>query len=97
MAYDRKDDDSTVPRSVFWLFALWVILVLAALVWGVDNAEATLGESARRSLAADGHAVVVDCEADGTRTRNHWIASTKKRGSQSSAGGFVYRRVGYRS
>jgi OOP family OmpA-OmpF porin len=42
------------------LVALWVILVLAALVWGVDNAEATLGESARRSLAADGHAVVVD-------------------------------------
>lgn len=60
MANDRKADDLTFPKSIFWLFAFWVILVLVALVWGVDNAEATLGSSARRSLAADGHAIVVD-------------------------------------
>ena len=60
MAYDRKAGGLAVPRSVFWLAALWVVLVLAALVWGVDNAETSLGDSARRSLAADGHAIVVD-------------------------------------
>ena len=60
VAYDRKAVDSRAPRSIFWLLAFWVILVLAALVWGVDNAEATLQDSARRTLAAEGHDIVVD-------------------------------------
>jgi OOP family OmpA-OmpF porin len=60
VSYDRKAVDSRAPRSIFWLLAFWVILLLAALVWGVDNAEATLGDSARRALAAGGHDIVVD-------------------------------------
>jgi OOP family OmpA-OmpF porin len=51
---------STIPSSVFWLLALWVVMVLVALVWGVDNAEATLRDAARRRIAADGHNIAVD-------------------------------------
>jgi OOP family OmpA-OmpF porin len=46
--------------AIFWLLAVWVIVVLVALVWGVDNAEATLRDSARASLVADGHNIAVD-------------------------------------
>jgi OOP family OmpA-OmpF porin len=40
--------------------ALWVVVVLAALVWGVDNAESTLRNAAREQLAASGYDVSVD-------------------------------------
>ena len=29
---------------VFWLLAIWVLLLLGAMVWGIDNAETTLRE-----------------------------------------------------
>lgn len=57
---DGRASSSTIPSSVFWLLALWVVMVLVALVWGVDNAEATLGDAARRRIAADGHNIAVD-------------------------------------
>lgn len=60
MAYDRYGESGAMPRSVFWLLAMWVILVIAALVWGVDNAETTLRSEARTSLEANGHNVAVD-------------------------------------
>ena len=34
--------NAAVPPTIFWLLAIWVVLVLAALVWGVDNAETKL-------------------------------------------------------
>lgn len=52
--YDRSAEER-IPRSIFWLFGLWVALALAALVWGVDNVETSLRDSARRSLAVAGH------------------------------------------
>lgn len=52
--------DSNIPKSIFWLLASWVVLLLVALVWGVDNAETTLLDDTRTSLSADGHSVVVD-------------------------------------
>lgn len=60
MEYDRYGESGAMPRSVFWLLAMWVILVIAALVWGVDNAETTLRAAARTSLEANGHNVAVD-------------------------------------
>lgn len=60
MAYDGRAGSQAVPLAVFWLLALWVIVVLVALVWGVDNAETTLGARARASLAADGYDIAVD-------------------------------------
>lgn len=60
MAYDRQTGEQAIPLAIFWLLAIWVIVVLVALVWGVDNAEATLGDSARASLVADGHNIAVD-------------------------------------
>ena len=45
---------------MFWLLALWVLLLLGAMVWGIDNAETTLREAARRSLGADRGNIAVD-------------------------------------
>lgn len=52
--------EATLPRPVFWLLAMWVLLVLVTLAWGVDNAETRLRADARQALTADGHDVVVD-------------------------------------
>ena len=60
MAYDRNGASGAIPRSVFWLLALWVVVVLAALVWGIDNAESTLRASARASLESSDQNVAVD-------------------------------------
>lgn len=60
MAYDGRASSRPVPLSIFWLLALWVIVVLVALVWGVDNAETTLRDDARASLIANGYDVAVD-------------------------------------
>ncbi len=42
------------------MLALWVVVVLVALVWGVDNAETDLRQRALDRLAADGHDVAID-------------------------------------
>jgi OOP family OmpA-OmpF porin len=60
VANDLSAGDATVPRSVFWLLAIWVLLLLGAMVWGIDNAETTLREAARRSLGSDRSNVAVD-------------------------------------
>ncbi len=60
MEYDRYGESGAMPRSVLWLLAMWVVLVIAALVWGVDNAETTLRSEARTSLEANGQDVAVD-------------------------------------
>jgi OOP family OmpA-OmpF porin len=67
VAYDRRAESQTVPLVIFWLLALWVLVVLVALVWGVDNAETTLRAAARASLAADGHDIAVDFSGRDTR------------------------------
>jgi hypothetical protein len=59
VAYDQSGAGA-IPSSVFWLLGMWVIVVLGALVWGVDNAETTLRAEARASLLPDGHNVAVD-------------------------------------
>ncbi len=60
MVQDDNTDYTGIPPLIFWLLATWVVLVLLALVWGVDNAETTLREDARSNLAQDGHNIVVD-------------------------------------
>ena len=60
MSFDRRADSAALPQVVFWLMGLWVVVVLVALVWGVDNAEVTLRDTAREQLAAAGHDVSVD-------------------------------------
>lgn len=57
--YDNAAD-SNIPKSIFWLLAIWVVLILVALVWGVANAETTLREDVRRRLAEEGHNVAAD-------------------------------------
>ena len=60
MAHDWRTESATVPPSVLWLLALWVIVVLAALVWGVDNAETGLRAAASASLEAEDLDIAVD-------------------------------------
>ena len=60
MAQETNAYGAVVPRSVFWLLAIWVLVVLAALVWGIDHAESTLRVDARESLTENGHNVAVD-------------------------------------
>ncbi len=55
---------SSVPTSVFWLFALWILVLLVSLVWGVGNAESKLRESTRTALADGGYDIAVDCARD---------------------------------
>jgi OmpA-OmpF porin, OOP family len=45
---------SGIPITVFWLLAIWVVLVLAALVWGIDNAESQLRFETRSVLSQSG-------------------------------------------
>lgn len=40
-----------IPMTIFWLLAIWVVLVLAALVWGIENAESQLRTETRRVLS----------------------------------------------
>ena len=40
-----------VPTAVFWLLAIWIVVVLATLVWGVGNAESQLRSATRAALA----------------------------------------------
>lgn len=42
---------SGIPVTIFWLLAIWVVLVLAALVWGIENAESQLRVATRSTLA----------------------------------------------
>ena len=49
-----KDSQPGIPVAVFWLLAIWVVLVLAALVWGVDNAETKVRHETRAALEASG-------------------------------------------
>ncbi len=60
MSFDRRADSTALPQLILWLMGLWVVVVLVALVWGVDNAEATLRDTAREQLAAAGYDVSVD-------------------------------------
>ncbi|MDJ0497010.1 MAG: OmpA family protein [Acidimicrobiia bacterium] len=60
MSFDRRADSTALPQAILWLMGLWVVVVLVALVWGVDNAEATLRDTAREQLAAAGYDVSVD-------------------------------------
>ncbi|MCP4965833.1 MAG: OmpA family protein [bacterium] len=60
MAREENAYGGAVPRTVFWLLAIWVLVVLAALVWGIEHAETTLRTDARDSLNEDGHNVAVD-------------------------------------
>lgn len=60
MAFDQSGESGAIPGTVFWLLALWVIVVLAALVWGVDNAETSLRAEARFTLENDEHNIAVD-------------------------------------
>lgn len=60
MAQEKNVYGAVVPRSVFWLLAVWVVVVLGALVWGIDHAESTLRADARTSLTENGHDVAVD-------------------------------------
>jgi OOP family OmpA-OmpF porin len=60
VAYDHRTGATAVPNSIFWLLAIWVIVVLFALVWGVSNAETSLRDDARERLAAEGYSVAVD-------------------------------------
>lgn len=60
MADHDRYGSPAIPTSVFWLLALWVVVVLVALVWGVDNAETDLRQRALDHLAADGHDVAID-------------------------------------
>jgi len=60
VAYDRNVESGTVPRTVFWLLAIWIALVLLALVWGVDNAETTLRAEARADLEVLDQTIAVD-------------------------------------
>lgn len=60
MAYDDRTGSPVIPITIFWLLALWVVVVLIALVWGVDNAETGLRDRARERIAASGYDVAVD-------------------------------------
>ncbi len=59
MTYDQRADSAALPKLIFWLMGLWVVVVLVALVWGVDNAETTLREAARQELDEAGYSVSV--------------------------------------
>lgn len=60
MAYDDRTGRPVIPIAILWLLALWVVVVLVALVWGVDNAETGLRDRARQRIAASGYDVAVD-------------------------------------
>ncbi len=51
---------AAIPKSILWLLALWVVVILFALVWGIGNAETTLLQHSRVSLAEAGYDVAVD-------------------------------------
>lgn len=51
---------SSVPTLVLWLLALWVVLLLGTLVWGVGNAETRLRADAQALLEEDGRGLAVD-------------------------------------
>jgi OOP family OmpA-OmpF porin len=51
---------SGIPATIFWLLAIWVVFVLATLVWGIDNAESQLRTETGAVLAQSGHAVTFD-------------------------------------
>ncbi|MDJ0924243.1 MAG: OmpA family protein [Acidimicrobiia bacterium] len=60
MAYDRRAERTAVPPSILWLLAVWVVVVLTAVVWGIDNAETQLRDQARAAVEATNHSVAVD-------------------------------------
>lgn len=51
---------SGIPITIFWLLAIWVVLVLAALVWGIDNAESQLRFGTRSVLSQSGREFAFD-------------------------------------
>ncbi len=51
---------STVPIAIIWLVPLWVLVVLIAVVWGMDNAEAKLRDSTHQALQEAGIDIDVD-------------------------------------
>ncbi len=51
---------TSVPTSVLGLLAIWVILLLGTLVWGVGNAESLLRTDAQALLEDDGRGFAVD-------------------------------------
>ena len=62
----REDslEDSTgqsgIPATVFWLLAIWVVFVLATLVWGIDNAESQLRVETGTVLAQSSQEITFD-------------------------------------
>ncbi len=58
-----KSDSSSgrgVPSSLFLLLAVWIAVVLVALVWGIGNAEAELQDATRAALEDGGYDIAVD-------------------------------------
>ena len=53
-------DNATVPTLVLWLLAVWVLLLLGTLVWGIGNAESQLRDETQALLEADGSGFVAD-------------------------------------
>ncbi len=49
-----------VPPLVFWLLAVWVLVILITLVWGIGNAESKLRTATSEALADGGYDIVVD-------------------------------------
>lgn len=60
MAFDQRADSAALPKSILRLSAVWVAVVLVALIWGVDNAETSLRSAAREQLTAAGYEASVD-------------------------------------
>lgn len=59
VSFDRRAESAALPQSILRLSALWVAVVLVALIWGVDNAETTLRDAARQELDDAGYDVSV--------------------------------------
>ncbi len=51
-----------LPIAVFWLLGAWVIVVIAALVWGVGNTETQLRAATRDALSGQNSAITVDVD-----------------------------------
>lgn len=54
------DSRSGIPLTVFWLLAIWVVLVLGALAWGIDNAESKLRVETSEVLSDSGANLAFD-------------------------------------
>ncbi len=49
-----------VPRALFWLAGLWLVVILVALAWGIGNAESKLREATRSYLDTAALDIAVD-------------------------------------